>query len=400
MADGKPLIRVAFYEPYPMGLGGNFVTQRLILEKLDRARFHPIVVAPIEGVTLQRFRTMGVECVVIPPPGSLAAYGGTALRANPFMRLKSILDLVRYNLEMARFIRSRDIHILYANCVRAQLLAGLGAWLAATPSILYVKSQLQHPILDCICFLLASKILFLSRLNRDDRYPFLIRWLRKKIDIVEIGLDPMAVSGALRGDHACLRDELDISPDRFNVAILAQLYPPKGQHFAIQALGKLVREFPRLRMYLIGDHVLEDYRTYRQELEGLVARDGLSQHVRFTGWRTDPLEIVSLMDLIIHPSLAEGFGFSVLEAMALGKPVIASAVGGLREAIQDGHNGFLVPAGDVDAIVRRWRELLENAELRRRIGDEARRTVLRDYLADDKVSRLEDIWADIHAGRA
>jgi glycosyltransferase involved in cell wall biosynthesis len=105
------------------------------------------------------------------------------------------------------------------------------------------------------------------------------------------------------------------------------------------------------------------------------------------------------MDIVIHPSLAEGFGRAVLESMALGKPVVASAVGGLREAIRDGQNGFLVIPGDVDAIARRWRELLVDPKLRQRLGQAARATVFADYLIDDKVARLADIWAEMAADR-
>ena len=78
-------IRVLFFEPYPDGFGGNFLTQRLILERLDRERFHPIVVAPMEGVALDRFRAMGVECIVMPPPDALDRYGGAVRNQQAFL---------------------------------------------------------------------------------------------------------------------------------------------------------------------------------------------------------------------------------------------------------------------------------------------------------------------------
>ncbi len=398
-SEGKSPIRVAFYEPYPMGLGGNFVTQRLILERLDRRRFHPIVVAPMEGAALGRFREMGVECVVMPPPGVLGRYGGAALRTSAAGRLKAAFDLALYNFRLARFLHDRDIDVVYGNCVRAQLCVGLGARLARVPSLLYIKGELANPVIDRLCFILASRILFFCPQNRDDRYPRLVRWFRRKISILRIGLDPATIAEIERRDHSGLRRELDIDPDCCNAVVLAQLYRPKGQHFAIEALAKLVGEYPRLRLYLLGDHVLEEYGPYRAELEALIERYGLTRHVRFAGWRRDALEVASLMDIVIHPSLAEGFGRAVLESMAMGKPVIASAVGGLREAIQDARNGFLVPRGDVEAIARRWRELAADPELRERLGREARRAVFADYLIDDKVARLAEIWAEMAAGR-
>ena len=392
-------IKVMFYEPYPMGLGGNFLTQRLILERLDREQFWPIVVSPMEGVALDRFRAMGVECVVIPPPVSLGQYGGAVLRACVLSKIKSAFDLVRYNLQMFRFLRKRNIDIVYANCVRAQLSVGLAARLASVPSLLYIKGELANPIIDRICYVLASRILFFCTQNRDDQYSLLARCFGRKIDILRIGLDPVLIAEVERRDHSGLRQELGINPKCLNIVVLGQLYRPKGQHFVLKALSMLVDDFPDIRLYLLGDHVIDEYRPYKLELERFIKNHHLGKHVEFTGWRRDALNIVSLMDIVIHPSLSEGFGRAVLEAMALGKPVIASKVGGLREAITDGKNGFLVEPGDVDAIERRWRELLAKPLMRKRLGQEAKRTVFAEYLIDDKVARLSEIWTEMARGR-
>ena len=211
-------------------------------------------------------------------------------------------------------------------------------------------------------------------------------------------MDPALIAEVERRDRSGILQELGIDSSCLNAIVVGQLYRPKGQHFAIEALSRLVVDFPQARLYLAGDHVIEEYRPYKAELEVLIEEYGLAKHVRFIGWRTDALDIVSLMDIVIHPSLAEGFGRAVLESMALGKPVIASAVGGLREAIKDGRNGYLVAPGDADAITLRWRELLSSDELRHRLGKEAERTVFTDYLIDDKVARLSEIWSEMAVG--
>ncbi|MBX7148129.1 glycosyltransferase family 4 protein [bacterium] len=385
-------IKIIFYEPYPMGMGGNFLTQKMILERLDRRFFTPIVMAPLDGVALDYFRSQGIECVVMPPPGMLGRYGGEALRNSLLGRIKSAVDLFFYNVRLARFFKSRQINVVYANCVRAMLSVGVGARLAGIPSLLYVKGELANPFIDRVCFILASKILFFCAKNRDDRYPYLVKWYKKKIQILEIGLDPATISQVENKDNSGLAKELDINSGFLNTVVLAQLYRPKGQHLAILALAQLVKDFPRARLYFVGDHVIEEYRAYKNELEDLIKKHGLLEHVRFTGWRKDALNIASLADIVLHPSLAEGFGRAVLEAMALGKPVVASAVGGLREAIKDGENGFLIAPGDVDALAARWRLLLSDEKIRAKLGEEARRSVFADYLIDDKVKRLSEIW--------
>lgn len=392
-------IRVLFFEPYPMGLGGNYLTQRLILERLDRAQFSPIVVAPLEGVALEEFRKMGVECVVMPPPGMLDRYGGAMLRAGILSRLKAAIDLLRYNLNLARFLCERQIDVVYANCVRAEMSIGLAARLAGVPSLLYIKGELNNPVIDRLSFMLAKKILFFCEQNRDDKYPWLVRSCRGKIDILKIGLDLSVIEDVEKRDKSALRKELGIDPSCTNVIVLAQLYRPKGQHLVLEALARLVNDFPKIKLYLLGDHVIDEYRPYKDDLDQIITKNKLGEYVRFKGWRRDALDVVALMDIMIHPSLSEGFGRAVLESMALGKPVIASRVGGLRQTIKDGKNGFLVNPGDVAAIEQRWRKLLANPEMRMRLGQEAKKTVFTEYLIDDKVARLAEIWTEMARGR-
>ena len=381
-----------FFEPYPMGLGGNYLTQRLILERLNRKKFHPIIVSPTEGVALEYYREMGVECTVIKPSRDLGSYGGGALRMSFYRRLKSVFDLIKYNFKLVSFLKNKNIDIVYSNCVRAQLFVGLGARLARVPSLLYVKGELANPIIDRLCLLLASKVLFFCTQNRDDRYQLLVRLFHRKIAILKIGLDKksiLEVEGRINDD---LIQELNIDLKCLNIIVLGQLYQPKGQHFAIEVISRLVNEFPQVRLYLVGDYVLEEHRPYKMELEKLISKNNLKKHVFITGWRKDALSIVSLMDIFIHPSLAEGFGRAVLEAMALGKPVIVSAVGGLRDAVKDGVNGYLVEPGNVDMIELRLRYLLSNPTNRLHIGKKAKKTVFSDYLIDNKVEQLISIW--------
>lgn len=393
-------VTVAIYEPYPMGLGGgNFRTQYYILKFLDRSRLLPIVVSPEDMGVIATFRGMGVECVTLTPPASIHRFAGQVLKDSVWGRLRSALDLVGYNIRLARFFRKRRVDVLYCNSIRSLLLSGLGAKLAGVPILWYIKGQLDNPVLDRIGFWFSKRILFFCEANRDDFYPELVKKYRSKIHILPIGLDPDEIAEIEASDRRELARELDIRPDRMNAIVLGQVFPPKGQHHIVNGLKDIVRAHPNFMLYIVGDHVLEAYRPYRAELELIIARDGLQDHVRFTGWRTDAMKILSLMDLVVHPSLAEGFGRAVLEAMALGKAVVVSAVGGLREIIRDGENGFLVPPGDTPALVDRTLKLIEDPALRASLGAAAKRAVMERFLIEDKVRQLQQHWLKM-AGRA
>lgn len=377
-------------------VGGNLRTLSYILEQLDRRAFDPVVVAPMETEFLQRMRDAGTECVVISPPASIDRYGGKVLRAGPLAKVRSITDLVQYNRRIRRFIRERGgFDVIYANSIRAVLSVGLAARATKTPLLWYIKGELNNPWLDRAGFRLADRVLFFCETNRDDKYPSVIRRHRDKIGILKIGIDWRVVEDVERRDKSRTVAELGLDRAHINTVVLGQLYRPKGQHLAIEAMASLAADFPQARLYIVGDHVIEEYREYRGELDALVAKHGLQDRVIFTGWRTDALDILASSDIVLHPSLSEGFGRAVLEAMALGRPVVASKVGGLREIIRHGENGFLVDPGDAAAIAQHWRALLQNPSLRETFSRNARAAVRHEYLLSDKIDQLAGIWREM-----
>ena len=388
--------KLLIYEPYPFGNeGGNLRTLRYLLERVDRDRLDLLLVVPFETPFTDRMKTDGVTVRVVAPSKRLNRYGGEALRDPPFRRLLTVWDLLRYNLLLRRVIRSERVDVIYANCIRAVLSTMLAAALSRTPILWYVKGELGNRFLDTIGFIVSSKILFFCAANRDDKYPRLVRFFRRKIGVLKIGIDIDAIDAVKQADHTELRRELDIRDENTNVIILGQLYRPKGVHLLIEAFGSVARDRTDVRLYIVGDPVIEEYRPYKEELVAMIHKHHLHAQVVFTGWRPDALEILATMDVLVHPSLSEGFGRAVLEAMALGKPVCASRVGGLREIISDGENGFSIPPSDVRALIERLGRLLENADLRARFGKAARKTVEADYLIEEKIRQFEEIATEL-----
>ncbi|MBA3657565.1 MAG: glycosyltransferase [Gemmatimonadaceae bacterium] len=319
------------------------------------------------------------------------------LRDSITRRLRSALDLFRYNAHLARLMKRENVSAVYCNSIRSLLLAGVGARMAGVPALWYVKGALDNPLLDTIGFLLASRIAFFCETNRDDRYPLLVRLFRKRIRIIEIGLDRAVIDRVENSDKTQLREELDIRPERLNAIVLGQVYAPKGQHFVLEGMREIVNAYPNFMLYIAGDAVLKEYESYTNSLHDIIKRDGLENNVRFLGWRTDALELLTLMDIMIHPSLAEGFGRAVLEAMAVGRPVVASRVGGLREIIRDGENGFLITPGSTHEIVDRVLQLAGDPALREKFSRAAKREVMANYLIEDKVKKLESLWLEMAA---
>jgi hypothetical protein len=184
----KTPVRVLIFEPYPMGrIGGNLRTLSYILEQLDRSSVQPVIVAPMASEFLDDVRASGTECLIIEPPSSVGRYGGKALKDGLVAKLRSAFDLVRYNLRIARLLRTRRFDVIYANSIRAVLFVGLAARLTRTPLLWYVKGELNNPWLDRFGYAVCDRILFFCEANRDDKYPALVRKYRQKIGILRIG---------------------------------------------------------------------------------------------------------------------------------------------------------------------------------------------------------------------
>jgi glycosyltransferase involved in cell wall biosynthesis len=306
-----------------------------------------------------------------------------------------MLDMVLYNMKLLAVIKKRKIDVIYSNCIRGALSIGLAAKISRTPHLWYIKGELENRLLDTIGFALADKILFFCESNKHDKHPNLVKRYEKKIDILKIGINPATIIEIEQKDKAMLTKELFIDQQHTHILYLGQLYAPKGVHYLLEAIGLIAKEFPNIKLYIVGDPILDEYMGYKEKLVHIVQRYKLTNTVVFTGWRTDALEILSLMDILVHPSLKEGFGRAVLEAMALGKPVVASKVGGLREIIEDGENGFLVEPGNSMEIAEKLSILLKDKELRTKFGKSAREKVFSEYLIQDKILRLEQIWAEM-----
>jgi glycosyltransferase involved in cell wall biosynthesis len=187
----------------------------------------------------------------------------------------------------------------------------------------------------------------------------------------------IAPSRPIAGARESVLAEFHFPADTLLVGTVARLAPSKGQDDVIAAFATLLAEFPAARLLVVGDG--ED----RERLERLVAQLGVARAVRFTGQRTDVPRVLDALDVFVHPSRREPFGLAVLEAMAAGKPVVASTDGAFPEFVDDGMTGLLVPPGDVAQLACVLRRLLANASLRVSLGAAARCRVEKHFRPED-----------------
>jgi glycosyltransferase involved in cell wall biosynthesis len=194
----------------------------------------------------------------------------------------------------------------------------------------------------------------------------------RKVHAVLNAIDPAAWDPDL--DPTPVRRELGIPPSSPVVVTISRLFRWKGHADLLRAVALVRREAPDVRLLVVGGEYPHGS-GYMRELETLVTSLGLAGHVVFTGHRADVANILAASDVFAMPSLEEPFGLVYLEAMAMKKPVVALDSGGAPEVVERGETGLLAPPGDIDALARLLLTLIQDPELRSRMGDLGRRRV-------------------------
>lgn len=208
-----------------------------------------------------------------------------------------------------------------------------------------------------------------------------------RVRTVRYGLDPASVQ-VPPDARARLRQELGLPPGAPLIGSVCRLIEQKGLDHALDAFALVAAEFPAAHYVIAGDGPL------RGALATQAARLGLAAHMHFLGWRDDAPAIFAALDVLLAPSLWEGFGLVFLEAMACGVPVISTRVSAIPEVIADGETGWLVPPGDPAALAGALRAALSDPDERRRRGEAGRARLESQFTVDAMVGRTLALYQE------
>jgi len=176
------------------------------------------------------------------------------------------------------------------------------------------------------------------------------------------------------------------------VCSVTQLRPGKGVETLIDAMPEVAARHPDVQLVIVGDGPM------RSALQGRAENHGIGAAVHFLGEHTDPEAVLRASDVFVLPSWAESFPYVILEAMSVGLPILASDVGGIAEAIDDGESGLLVAARDHAAIARGLVSLLDDPGLRARLADSARAVVSHRFTRAGMIAQLADVYEEVLCG--
>ncbi len=182
---------------------------------------------------------------------------------------------------------------------------------------------------------------------------------------------------------------LGLNPEAPVVGTVGWLLPIKGPIYLLRAMAEVWQSHPGIQLVYVGKGDLE------KDVRGEAYRTGVSEKVKFLGWRDDIPEIMQVLDIFVLPSLNEGMGRVLVEAMASGKPIVASNVGGIPDLVKDGQNGFLVGPGDVNGLSLAMKKLIEDEELRVKVGAKGR-AMAQSYGLEQMIRKINELYSSLY----
>lgn len=284
-----------------------------------------------------------------------------------------LLDMVcshlPYALKVARYVRTHRIDLVHLNNGVLINDAGLtGAFLAKRPAVVHVRGPEYAGRTSTGLAKLACRFMPVSRFIAETVSRLGVS--ADRMDIVPEGLDAEAFREAADGES--VRNELGLPADAPVVGMVGCLVPWKGHAVFLDACAEVLKSHPAV--FLIAGDSPDPDSPFPRFLNARAEERGVAENVRFLGHREDVASVMDACDVVVHASTSpEPFGRVILEAMALGKPVIATRGGGPSEVIAEGEDGLLVPPGDPSAMAAAIGELIERPDSRERLGRAGKR---------------------------
>lgn len=340
--------RVLLVMPLGELLGGGEMMFRQLLEHGRDGRVEWIVVFTRDGSMVQEARDLGIETHLIP-----------AGRLREFGRRLGVIHAI------AQLARERNVSMIFGWMVASQTMAGPAAMLAGVPAAWYQVGLPAPDWMDRVATLLPARGVLV--LSRDCAAAQARIWPHRLQRLVYPGASLERYVRARSELPAAARAALGLPADGPLIGIVGRLQRWKGMHVLIEALPLVRARHPGARVVIVGG-AHEPEPDYPALLRAQVMHLGLESAVTFAGFQSDVPRWMQAMDIVVHASDREPFGIVVVEAMALGKPVVAGAAGGPAEVITPGENGLLAPFGDAPALATALLQYLDNPALAVRCG--------------------------------
>jgi glycosyltransferase involved in cell wall biosynthesis len=372
--------QVVYVDHVPV-LSGAELALCALLARLDRSRWQPRVILAAAGPLEERLRKAGIPVEVLPMPQSLL--GRRPLKRAAFLNPLRDASGIAYVARLAGLLRGQA-DLVHANSLRSCILAGAAAGLAGLPNVWQIHSVVAPPMIPPQ----AARILRFLAGHMPRQVIFNSQAAASCFDLPanKVNVVPPGVDGDLfqPSDHPARQVT--------RIGMVARLAPLKGQHIFVEAAQRLARTHPRMEFLIAGTPLFGE-EEYARRVQAQAAAGPHGNRIRFLGFVEDVPALMRDLDVVVHAStLPDAFGQVIVEAMLSGRPVVATAIGGAAEMIEDGVTGRLVPPADAAALAAAIAELVGDKQMAAAITRRARALALDRFDVRSTAHAIEAVY--------
>ncbi len=305
--------------------------------------------------------------------------------------MASLLHVLQTSPHICRLAQGANAKIIHSNSTTAHLVGGLAGEKIARPALWHCRDLVSLGKMAPQLAAKATKIIAISQCVADslerDGVP------HDKIRVIFNGLDPDEWRPR---DRSVVRELLAIPDDAFVFGVIGQLVPWKNHRAFIEAAAQLVQDeaCSHARFVIIGGDLWGEQQPYIKELRDEVKKAELAGRFNFVPHQTDGADAMAALDCLVHPALDEPFGRVVMEAMAMGKPVIAMNENGPREIVRSEEDGLLVAP---EKLAEAMKRILLDAGLREHLSHNARPSIESRFHIADHTSKMLELYGELLA---
>lgn len=338
---------------------GGITSYCLTLASGMKKRGHKVFIATCDGELLPSFKDAGVIFVPVP------------IKTKKELNFKILFSAFK----LAKFVRDNKIDIVHTHSRTTQVLGSLLQGLTGVKHIFTCHGFFKRRFLRKVFPCWGDEVIAISQQVRDHLVKD-FKMQSEDIVVINNGIDADRFTTQISKPKEQIRNESGLSQGPV-VGIVARLSDVKGHKYLIEAMSLILKKNPAAQLLIIGEGKMQE------ALSALVNKLGISKSVIFMAKSQDTREALSIIDVFVMPSLQEGLGLALMEAMASGLAVVGSAVGGIKTLIEHGSRGLLVEPANPEVLAEAILQLLADAPLRARLGSQARRFI------QDKFSQRE-----------
>ena len=373
--------------------GGSAETTLQAVSLLNREKYELFLA---HGLSLESNMSVMEQEVLAQDLSQAERKGVRAFSIPSLVRRLSLKNDLLAFIGIYRLIKRIKPHIVHTHTSKAGVLGRLAACLARVPIIIHTPhGHVFHSyygyimtkiivLVERMLSLMTDKITALTDRERDEHLEQGVASIEKYV-IIHSGVILQQIMNT-NIDVETGKKEFDIPQNSNVIGVVGRLVPIKGHKYLVSAAKRIIKEFGNTVFVFVGDGYLES--ILERQAESL----GVRKNIIFAGWRNDVIAVLGLFDILVLPSLNEGMGKVLIEGMALGKPIVASSVGGIIDLVKNGDNGILVPPRDSDALAEAILKLIRNKNLTRELGKNGKSKVYPEYDTFVMIRQIEDLY--------